>query len=73
MSEKNLNIQFNKAIIKHTKDANIQMDLMGSVMFILFGLFDGKVEMLDYADDSNQLGEDYSKKLKVMQEQQAGN
>lgn len=49
-----LNLQFNEAIIQRTKEANIQMDLMGSVMFVLFGLFEGKVKLLDCADDSNR-------------------
>ncbi len=53
-SEEYLQIQINEEIIKRFKEANLEMDLMGSIMFILFGLFEGKEKLLDCADDGNK-------------------
>lgn len=49
-----LNIPINKEVIDKFKQSNIQVDLMGTVAFVLFGLFEGKLKLLDHADDANK-------------------
>lgn len=49
-----LTVQFNESIIAKAKELKIQLDLLGSVLFVLFGLAEGKVKLLHYADDSNK-------------------
>lgn len=49
-----IEIQFNKKIIDKIKSLRFQIDQLGSVLFILFALYEGKVELLDEFDDSNK-------------------
>lgn len=49
-----IEIQFNKAIIDKVKSLKFQVDQLGSVLFILFALYEGKIELLDEFDDSNK-------------------
>jgi hypothetical protein len=50
----NLEIQFNKEIIKKIKSLNFQVDQLGSVLFILFALYEDKIDLLDEFDDFNK-------------------
>jgi hypothetical protein len=49
-----IEIQFNKKIISKIKSYNFQVDQLGSVLFVLFALYEGKVDLLDEFDDSNK-------------------
>lgn len=50
----NLEIQFNAAIIKKVKSLNFQVDQIGSVLFILFSLYENRLDLLDEFDDYNR-------------------
>ncbi len=50
----NLEIQFNASIIKKVKSLNLQVDQIGSVLFILFCLYEGQLDLLDEFDDFNR-------------------
>jgi hypothetical protein len=50
----NLEIQFNAAIIKKVKSLNFQVDQVGSVLFILFCLYENRLDLLDEFDDYNR-------------------
>lgn len=50
----NLEIQFNKVIIKQVKALNFQVDQLGSILFILFALYENRLDLLDEFDDYNQ-------------------
>ena len=50
----NLEIQFNAAIIKKVKSLNFQVDQIGSVLFILFSLYENRLDLLDEFDDYNK-------------------
>lgn len=50
----NLEIQFNGSIIKKVKSLNFQVDQIGSVLFILFGLYEHRMDLLDEFDDYNR-------------------
>jgi hypothetical protein len=50
----NLEIQFNAAIIKRVKSLNFQVDQIGSVLFILFCLYEDRFDLLDEFDDYNR-------------------
>lgn len=52
--ETSLNIKFNKEVIDRVKQSNIQLDLMGTVLFVLVGLSEDRLDLLEYADDSNK-------------------
>lgn len=49
-----IEIQFNKAIIQKIKSLNFQVDQLGSILFILFALYEDKIDLLDEFDDSNK-------------------
>lgn len=49
-----LEIQFNKSIIKKVKSLHFQVDQLGSILFILFCLYEGKLDLLDEFDDYNR-------------------
>lgn len=49
-----IEIQFNRNIIKRIKSFNFQVDQIGSIMFILFGLYEQKFDLLDEFDDYNK-------------------
>jgi hypothetical protein len=49
----NLEIQFNGTIIKQVKALNFQVDQLGSVLFILFSLYENRLDLLDEFDDFN--------------------
>ena len=48
-----IEIQFNKAIIEKVKSLNFQVDQLGSILFILFALYEEKIEVLDEFVESN--------------------
>lgn len=50
----NLQIQFNIAVIKKIKSFNFQVDQIGSILFILFALYENKIALLDEFDDFNK-------------------
>lgn len=50
----NLEIQFNASIIKKVKSLNFQVDQVGSVLFVLFALYEGRIDLLDEFDDYNR-------------------
>jgi hypothetical protein len=50
----NLEIQFNSNIIKKIKSLNFQVDQIGSVLFTLFALYEGRLDLLDEFDDYNK-------------------
>lgn len=50
----NLEIQFNASIIKKVKSLNFQADQIGSVLFILFCLYENRLDLLDEFDDYNK-------------------
>lgn len=54
MNFENLEIQFNTNIVKKVKSLNFQADQIGSVLFILFALYESKLELLDEFDDYNK-------------------
>lgn len=49
-----IEIQFNKKIINKVRSYNFQVDQLGSVLFVLFALYEGKIELLDEFDDDNK-------------------
>jgi hypothetical protein len=49
-----IEIQFNKKIIDKVKSYSFQVDQLGSILFILCALYEGKIELLDEFDDSNK-------------------
>lgn len=49
----NLEIQFNSAIIKQVHALNFNVDQLGSVLFVLFALYEDRVDLLDHFDDFN--------------------
>lgn len=49
-----IEIQFNKKIIDKIKSFNFHIDQLGSILFILFALYEGKIDLLDEFDDSNK-------------------
>jgi len=49
-----IEIQFNKNIIDKVRGYNFQVDQLGSILFVLFALYEGKIELLDEFDDSNK-------------------
>lgn len=52
--EGSAHIKINKTVINRMKGEKIIMDQLGTVMFILKCLFEGKIGLLDCADDSNK-------------------
>lgn len=50
----NLEIQFNASIIKKVRSLNFQADQIGSVLFILFGMYENRLDLLDEFDDYNR-------------------
>jgi hypothetical protein len=54
MSMKNLEIQFTTEIIKKVKSLHFQADQIGSVLFVLFGLYENRTDLLDEFDDYNK-------------------
>lgn len=50
----NIEIQFNASIIKKVKSLNFQVDQIGSVLFILFCLYEDRWDLLDEFDDYNK-------------------
>lgn len=50
----NLEIQFNSEIIKKVKAQNFQVDQLGSILFILFALYENRLDLLDEFDDYNK-------------------
>lgn len=50
----NLEIQFNANIVRKVKSLNFQVDQIGSILFILFCLYEEKYELLDEFDDFNK-------------------
>lgn len=54
MTGKSLEIQFNTEIVKKLKALKFQVDQLGSVLFILFCLYENNLELLDEFDDYNK-------------------
>jgi hypothetical protein len=50
----NLEIQFSANIIKKVKSYNFQVDQLGSILFILFALYEENYALLDEFDDFNK-------------------
>jgi hypothetical protein len=50
----NLEIQFSPVVIKKVKSHNFQVDQLGSVLFILFSLYENRLDLLDEFDDYNR-------------------
>lgn len=50
----NLHIQFNKKIIQKLKSYDLTADNIGSSLFILFALHEGRYDLLDTLDDNNR-------------------
>ena len=50
----NIHLEINAAIIKKMNSYHITNDILGSVLFILIGLYEGKIELLDELDDYNR-------------------
>jgi hypothetical protein len=50
----NLEIQINTTIIKKVKALNFQVDQLGSILFILFSLYENRLDLLDEFDDYNK-------------------
>lgn len=50
----NIRIEINKEIIERLNKYYIGYEKMGSVLFILIGLYEGKLELLDLIDDRNK-------------------
>jgi hypothetical protein len=49
----NVEIQFNVNVIKKVKSYHFQADQIGSVLFVLFAMYEGQNELLDEWDDFN--------------------
>lgn len=54
MKEHNVHIQFNASIIKRMKELDLSVDYIGSILFILFALLEGRYDLLDEFDDGNR-------------------
>lgn len=52
--DKNVAIEFNESTIKRVKELGVPVDHIGSVVFILFSLYEGKYDILDAIDDGNK-------------------
>src|SRR5687767_1565373 len=50
----NLEIQFSGNIITKIKNLNLRVDRIGSVLFVLFALYEKRYDLLDEFDDSNR-------------------
>ena len=50
----NVKVQFNKEIIKRLKETGMSIDLIGSLIFVLTAMYEGKYELLDEFDDNNK-------------------
>jgi hypothetical protein len=50
----NLHIQINESIIDRYKSYGLSVDYLGSVLFILIGLYEEEYELLDSFDDGNK-------------------
>ena len=50
----NLEIQINKDIISKIKSLNFNVDQLGSILLVLFGLYENRVDILDEFDDYNR-------------------
>src|SRR5690348_9660840 len=50
----NLQIQINEKIIKRYKDYGLSVDYLGSVLIILFALYEGEIDILNAMDDGNK-------------------
>lgn len=50
----NLELQFNGNIIKKIKNLSFQVDQIGSILFILFALYEQRYDLLDEFDDYNK-------------------
>lgn len=51
---KNLRIQFNANIFKRFQELKLSMEHVGSIIFILFALYEERYDLLDAFDDSNR-------------------
>lgn len=51
---RNLQLQFNENIITKYKSYKLSVDYLGSVMFILFALYEDRADLLDIFDDDNK-------------------
>ncbi len=52
--EEKVQIEINEAIINSIRKENIPMDMMGTVLLVLVALYEGKIKLLDHADDTNK-------------------
>jgi hypothetical protein len=50
----NLEIQFNKEVISKIKSLHFQADQIGSILFVLFALYENRFDLLDEFDDYNK-------------------
>jgi len=49
-----IELQFNRDIIQKIKSLNFQVDQIGSVLFVLFCLYEDRIDLLDEFDDYNK-------------------
>lgn len=50
----NLELQFNINVIKRIKSYNFTVDKLGSALFVLFALYESRIDLLDEFDDGNK-------------------
>lgn len=50
----NLHIQFNERVIERVKSQGISTENMGSALFVLFALYEQRIDLLDLFDDTNK-------------------
>lgn len=50
----NLNFTINKNIIERYRSYGLSLEYLGSVIFVLIGLYEGKYDLLDSFDDGNR-------------------
>lgn len=51
---RNIKIEFNGGIIDKMRALNLQTDQVGSILFILFALYENRIDLLDKFDDNNK-------------------
>lgn len=51
---RNVNIQINENVIARARDLQLSMDYLGSILFILFAIYEQRFDLLDHYDDSNK-------------------
>jgi hypothetical protein len=51
---KNIQVQINENIINHYKSYNLSVEHLGSILFILFALYENRIDLLEAFDDSSK-------------------